>query len=378
MEIKEILDKNFALDWDNFIIAQSSPASFLQSWQWGEFKNKTQDAINAEKKLFRYAIYDDKNKLMAVVQFIKIGLPGKKFYLNCPRGPVIRLSAFTESSVDKSEIIKLLINKIRQELNKDKKIIFVRFAPPYTFNIWGATGIKLTKVGLIKPKILINLKEPENTLILNLQHSEEEILKNMRQKTRYNIKLAERKGIKIKIKETGRVYQTNPNKNLITEKETDIFYKLLKETAKRNKINIFEKKYYNKLLQTAGDNLRIALFIAEYNAQPLSSIIAVGFGDTATYLYGASSNQHRELMPNYLIQWKAIKWAKQNNYKYYDFWGISRQKKDWAGITRFKQGFVSQKTGKEINYLGAFDYILNKKWHALYKFGKIFTSLIKN
>ena len=120
-------------------------------------------------------------------------------------------------------------------------------------------------------------------------------------------------------------------------------------------------------------NIKIALFFAEYQNKPLASIIVLGFGNTATYLHGGSSNENREMMPNYAIQWAAIKWAKEHGYLWYDFWGINNETKNgaWAGITRFKQGFVSKNTGKKINYQGAIDYILDKKWYNILKLCKI-------
>jgi len=346
MEIKLIQDKNYAKTWDNFIIENSSPAAFLQSWDWGSFKINTQNSINKtqeKKNLFRYAIYNDNNELIAVAQFIKQRLPGGKFYLNCPKGPLVK----TQNSINnKQEIFKLLENKIK-EICKQEKIVFFRIAPPYSQK---NKKTKKQKNTFIKPKILTNLKEPEKTLLLDLQCPEDELLKNMHHKTRYNIRLAEKKNIKIRVG---------------NENDIDIFYDLLKETAKRDKINIFNREYYNKLLL----NPYSLLLIAEHDKKPLSAIVVIGFGDTATYLYGASSNEHRNLMPNYLIQWYTIKWAKQNGYKYYDFWGINEKK--WTGVTRFKKGFVSNKTGKEINFIGTYDYLLNKTWYNIYKIGKL-------
>ena len=341
MEIKQITDFNYASTWDNFIISNSSPAAFLQSWKWGEFK--TQGAINNKqgKNVLRYAIYN-KKELIAVAQFIKTKLPLSKFYLNCPKGPVLK-SQVSESQV--SEIFRLLENKIR-ELAEKENIVFFRVAPPYEKSY----QLPVTRYQL--PKILVNLKEPEQTLILNLSHSEEDLLKEMHSKTRYNIRLAKRKGIKIR--------QGNEN-------DIDEFYRLMQETAMRDKINIFGKEYYKKLVSNFGP-----LLVAEFEGTPLSMILMMGFGNTATYFFGASGADHRELMPNHLIQWHAIHWVKEQGYKYYDFWGVSDKKKDWKGITRFKRGFVSEKTGREIFHIGTFDFVLDKIWYNLYRLAKLF------
>ncbi|MFH1610900.1 MAG: peptidoglycan bridge formation glycyltransferase FemA/FemB family protein [Patescibacteria group bacterium] len=340
MEIKQITDENFKDEWNNFVIANSSPASFLQSWEWGSFRLEKLD-----EKVFRFGIYED-NKLISVALFIKRSLFKNKYYLNCPKGPIFK----------NKKILELLIQEIKK-IAEQKNIIFCRIAPPYKNEIKGFDDFK-------KPKLLTNLKEPENTLVLDLSKSEDELLKLMHQKTRYNIRLAEKKGVVIK-----------------QEKNVDVFYNLIQETAERDKINIFDKKYYQDLL---NNNLNIIQLTAYHEEDPLSSIIVVGYGDAATYFYGASSDEKRNLMPNYLIQWKAIQWAKENGYRHYDFWGIQREEtrnkkqetKDWLGITKFKRGFVGKEIGQEINFMGTFDFVINKKWYNIFRIGKLIRNII--
>jgi len=399
MKINEITDQQLGPTWDSFIIKNSSPAAFLQSWKWGQFRkqcldeevkyfavcnNNTStntDANSAKSPCPGNEANIDECELIAAALFIKRKLPGGKFYLHCPRGPVVKfLISSSQSQIEK--ICKLLINKIR-ETAKQEKIVFARIAPPYERKNARAQECKSADFkNFSKPKILTNLKEPENTLILNLEKPEEEILQAMHQKTRYNIRLAERKGIKIEIKNLSQhKVVVSASLQKLETKDIDVFYDLLKQTAMRDKIKIFNKSYYEKLLTyfnqpqvtNCKPQVTANLFIAKYNNRPLSSIIIIGFGNTATYLHGASSNEHRNLMPNHAIQWAAIKWAKWQGYKWYDFWGIAPKFKnsDWAGISRFKRGFVSEKTGKEVDYLGTFDYVLNKKWYNLYRIGKI-------
>jgi len=350
MQIKQITDENFKNEWDDFVIENSSPASFLQSWEYSEFVFfKTQN--------LKFGFFET-DKLVACVSFFKKEITNDRYFLKAPKGLI--LSKDAENNTE--EVFDLLVNKIK-EISKREKIIFFRIAPPYKMN----NELGIMNYEFIKPKILVNLKEPENTLILDLKKSEDELLKAMHQKTRYNIHLAEKKEIIIK-----------------QEKNIDIFYNLIQETAERDKINIFNKDYYKKLFAINSDDFKIILFIASYKSQPLAAIIVVGFGDTATYFYGASSNEKRNLMPNYLIQWEAIKWAKENKYRYYDFWGIQGQEtrnkkqetKEWFGITRFKRGFANNETGKEINFIGTFDYIFSKKWYNIFKIGKIIKNIL--
>jgi len=352
MEIKQIIDNNFTEKYNNFIIENSLPASFLQSWEWGDFCQAKLD-----KNIFRFGIFENEN-LIAVAQFIKIALPFGKFYLNCAKGPIIKFPIFNFQFPNKSQIsnskfqkniLKLLVQEIKK-IAKQEDIIFFRIAPVNKIDILN---------NFVKPKILTNLKEPENTLILDLSKSEQELLKAMSQKTRYNLRLAERKGVKISN------FQFPISKNNV-----DIFYDLIQQTAERDNINIFSKYYYQELLRITDYGLRIILFIAQHEETPLASIIVICFGNTATYFYGASSNEKRNLMPNYLIQWGAIKWAKNNNYKYYDFWGVDEDK--WVGVTRFKKGFG----GQEINFIGTFDYVLNKKWYNIFRIGKFLKNIL--
>jgi lipid II:glycine glycyltransferase (peptidoglycan interpeptide bridge formation enzyme) len=338
MQIKQITDNNFAKEWDEFVMANSSPASFLQSWKYGENKKSGDN-------LLRLAVFYN-NELIAVAQFFKIALPGGKFYLDCKRGPVLKKQ---EARSKKQEILKIISDEI-QSMSKKENLVFFRIAGDGE--------------NFIKPKILTNLIEPKKSLLLNLEKSEEEILSDMKQKTRYNIRLAEKKEIRIKNIESR-----------IKEKYLDEFYSLMQETAKRDKINIFKKEYYENLLKLDEQkNLNCKLFVAEHENEILSAIIVLGFGNTATYFYGASSNEKRNLMPNYLIQWSAIKWAKKQGYKWYDFWGISENKNKWTGITKFKFGFVSEETGREVNY-NVNDFVLNKKWYTLYRVGKLISRI---
>lgn len=340
----ELIDKeDYQKEWNKFVIENSSPADFLQSWQWGEFRQK-----KLGEKILRLAIFDQK-KIITTAQFIYQPLAFNKYYLFCPRGPLIN------NQYQFKNILLLIINEIKK-IARQEKIIFIRFEPiKDNFNL------------LEQPKFLTHYKNPSTSLLLDLNFSEEEILKSMHPKWRYNIKLAEKRGVHIDYNQTDK---------------TDFFYNLLEETAVRNNIKIFSKKYYQSLFNyfyhstDLYNPIKIALFTAKYQNKILAAILVIGFGDTATYLHGGSSNEKKEFMPNHAIQWQAIRWAKKNGYKWYDFWGIAEnnqkaiKKNPWAGLSHFKQGFVNQKTGKKIDYPACSDYIINKKWYALFSLAK--------
>jgi lipid II:glycine glycyltransferase (peptidoglycan interpeptide bridge formation enzyme) len=137
--------------------------------------------------------------------------------------------------------------------------------------------------------------QPRHTLILDITKSEEEILARMKQKTRYNIRLAERKGVKIK-------KISRPN-----DQEIQTFLNLSIQTSERDKFQIHPKKYYQKMLKILGENSTAKLFFAEYQNEIIAANIVIFFSGKAVYLHGASSNIHRQAMAPHLLHWEQIK-----------------------------------------------------------------------
>lgn len=173
--------------------------------------------------------------------------------------------------------------------------------------------------------------QPPDTVLLNLEQSEDELLAGMKPKWRYNIRLAQKKGITIK-ESLG--------------EDFEIFWKLYLETAKRDAIAIHSKAYYESVFKkqedAAGTLPQAKLWTAWYNKEPISAIITVYYNKRATYLYGASSNEHRNVMAPYLLQWSAIMDAQRNGCTVYDMYGISPKEDPehpMAGLYRFKTGF---------------------------------------
>ncbi len=225
--------------------------------------------------------------------------------------------------------------------------------------------------------------QPKRTLIMDLTPSEEQLLAEMHTKTRYNIKLAERKGVRVEI----------PNPNFQS------FWSLLQETAKRDGFRTRTRQYYEKLLKigaglnpsaspfvplrgisrretkwgSEGDFSReasVQLFMANYEGKTLATAIVAFFNNWALYLHGASSSEHRDLMAPHLLHWRIIQQAKAYGCTKYDLWGIDPVK--WPGVTRFKQGFAPEVP--VTSYVGAWDYPFQKWWYVCYMVSKrIFT-----
>lgn len=267
-----------------------------------------------------------------------------------------------------------------QELAKREKCIFLRIEPQKQLEI---KNYELRKVNDI---------QPSQTIVLDLSQSEEQLLKDMHSKTRYNIRLAEKKGVEIK------------ESNDIGE-----FWSLMEETTGRDGFRAHSKKHYAEMLRLnchskersdeesnldpsaplrsvqddrKKSKMSVRLYFAEYENKILAAGIFVFYphtlsndlkfedeynnkgvgvnGDTVTYLHGASTQEHKEVMAPYALHWQMIKIAKQLGYKYYDFYGINEKK--WPGVTRFKRGFG----GKEVNYPGCYDVVFNNIWYRFY------------
>ncbi len=334
--------------WNKFVAAHSSPASFLQSWEWGEFNQKT-----LGNQIQRWAVMEN-NKLKAVLTLIRKPLPLGNSFWYCPRGPVC--------SADYLKRLDVLFPQLLTQIKKQTgPAVFLRISPPLTEQ---KTIIELIKKeGWRAPKILTHLQEPAQTLVLDLSKNPDELLAAMHHKTRYNIRLAAKKGV--------RVYAINQP----THSDIKIFNQLMQTTGQRNKIKIHPANYYHQLIEyfsRAGQDVKIRLYQAKYEDRTLASALMVYFAQTATYLHGASGNQYRQLMPNHLLQWQMIQDAQQAGYQLYDFWGISQTNPQWSGISRFKQGFG----GQVISFLGAWDYALNPFHYQLFSFLKVIKKLI--
>lgn len=311
------LDNRIILD---SFIGQQEHSQFLQSWQWGEIQ------IKAGNKIRRWGVIDNEELVATATVLIKDLLMGKKYFF-CPGGPVVKLKAENE----KFKIIDFLLAEIEKNA-KTEKVIFFRFEPEF-------------EIGNPKFKIAKSLDiQPAKTSILDLSKIEEQLLAAMHPKTRYNIRLAEKKGVKVRA---------------VSADDFDYFWQIAAETSQRDGFRLHNREYYRQMLSINSDFIK--LFIAELDDSVIAANIVSFFGDTVTYLHGASGNKFREAMAPYALQWKCIRLAKQMKYKYYDFFGIDEKK--WPGVTRFKNGF----NGQALERPGTLDLVFDKYWYDIYK-----------
>ncbi len=289
--------------------------SFLQSEKWMLF----QKSLN--RQVFEVG------KVFVILHELPLG----RNYLYCPH-PYL-------SEIEKSLGFKNFLNEV-SEIAEKTKAIFFKIEPFDRFDF--GKGL-LEKFNFIKSDNI----QPKKTWVLDIIKSEEELLKQMHYKTRYNIQLAQRKGIKTRI-----------SKNKLQHFED--FWKLIQQTTKRDGFRAHSKEHYKKLLEIP----EIELFVAEFNGKIIVANLVVFYEKTAIYLHGASDYQQRNLMAAPLLQWEQIKEAKRRGCEKYDFWGIDEKK--WPGVTRFKKSF----NGEEIVYLGAYDLIFRPVWYKIYKIAK--------
>lgn len=317
MEVSFIKDDKKEL-WNDFLIRNKG--SFLQSFEWGEFQKKLQ------KKVWRIEIKED-NEILFQTQVIEEKNRFKSYFY-IPYGPIFKEAL---SSEEKKRIFSLFLDKI-QNLAKEEKVIFFRIEPISP----------LPEFNFQDPGTRI---QPKRTLILNIDPSEEELIKTFHQKTRYNIRLAEKKGVEIKI----------------LDKYSDIFYKLLKKTKERQEFRSYPEDYYKKLLEINSPYFKTNLFLAEYQGKTIVASIIIFFANRATSLHTGSDYRYRIVKGPHLLRWKTILEAKERGCKEYDLWGIDEKK--WPGVSYLKRGFG----GRQLEYGPAKDIVFQNSWYRIYK-----------
>lgn len=194
--------------------------------------------------------------------------------------------------------------------------------------------------------------QPKEHLIIDLTQSEEGLLAQMKSKTRYNVRLAQKKGVK--------VFASREKKYL------DVFYDLVTETAQRKKVVFHEKAHYEKMFSELSDDM-IMIYIAEYDGEVIAANLISFYGNTATYLHGATADTHRNVMAPFLLQWQAMQDAKARGCCFYDFGGVFPESDDPGkkGITRFKKGFAPRENLFVTK--GSYDIVLSAWRYRLYR-----------
>ncbi len=331
----------------------------LQSYEWGEFRKKT------GIKVVRRGFYDGK-RLKEIFQLTIHKIPYTKFAIGyLPKG----------TTPSKELILEL------KKIGKENNCIFIQLEP----NIVNDKGLRIgdkqeKNLSLIINHLsLIPSAHPlftKYTFQLDLIRSEEELLKQMSQKTRYNIKVAQKHNVMIKEENSEKAFkeylkltkETTNRQGFFAH--TPAYHRKMWETLKINdkRLRIKDKQInHSSLIINPFNSLSAHLFVAYYKNIALTTWILFIFKDTLYYPYGASSSEHRETMASNLMMWETIKYGKKLGLKTFDMWGSLGEnpnpKDPWFGFHRFKQGYGP----KLVEFVGSYDLIINPLLYQGYK-----------
>ncbi|MCO5224696.1 MAG: peptidoglycan bridge formation glycyltransferase FemA/FemB family protein [Thermomicrobiales bacterium] len=304
--------------WDALL--EQHDGHLLQSWLWGEFKRR--HGWQPER------VYVETPHGLGFAQIL-FRSRGPISVGYCPRGPLMTGDANAVWPILRDEIDKVA---------RRRRAMSVIFEPDRDPGLAGT----LASHG-IKPGPEHN--QPARTVVVPLE-PDEIILGHMHQKTRYSVRLAMRRGVEVSVADTH------------DQEAISAFYNLLSDTAGRNEFAVHSREYYEDFLDVFGDRAHIAF--AHWEGNLCASVIAARFGKMGVYMYGASSTVHRGHGAAFLLQFEAMKWARENGCTCYDLWGIPKDDPesftseegtsiagtkgdDWRGIYRFKTGFGGQK-----------------------------------
>jgi len=299
----------------------------LQSWDWGEFRKKM------GQKIERFGIFENQ-KIIGSFQV---------FFHRIPHLPYT-IGYFPKGPMPTSKIMDAL-----KKTGQKNKAIFIKLEPNVEKLKIKSQKSKISKLGLIPGKSLFT----RHTMIIDLKKPEEELMANFHPKTRYNIRLAQRRGVK--------VVEDN------SEKTFEQYWQLMKETTKRQHFYAHNKIYHQKMWQIMQAAGIAHLLKATYHNKILAAWILFVFNQTLYYPYGASSHQHRNVMASNLIMWEAIRFGKKEGCQKFDLWGTPgpnpKPDDSWYGFHRFKIGYNPQ----IIEFIGTYDLILKPRLYQFYK-----------
>lgn len=352
--------------WNSLISKLPSP-HFLQTYEWGQVKAKygwnpiylvwdNQGKLKEEKDSSDLSTFDFHPSAAALIlkrQILRNGFAARLSILYSPKGPLLDWN---------NEVLRNRVLNDLQSFAKKEGAIFLKIDPDVILG----TGVpsqghdsidehgqitmsELKRRGWIYSSDQIQFK---NTVLIDLTSSNEELLARMKQKTRYNIRLAEKKGVVLRVG---------------SPKDFGMLYKTYAETSVRDGFVIRDEEYYRTVWKLFMDSNEPTCepLMAEVDGEPVAAIFVFYFAERAYYVYGMSRNLHREKMPTYLLQWEAIKHARARGCKIYDLWGapelFDESDSMWR-VYRFKEGLG----GKVVRTLGAWDFAPNPVWYKLY------------
>lgn len=309
-------------------LASHPKGHFMQSFMWTRVKDNWQH---------EFVVAYDKKKIVGAMLILIRKMPiFNTTLMYAPRGPVC--------DIHNKEVFEGLINKTK-ELAKKYKTYALKIDPDVLISDTEFENMVKDMGFLIKNKAK-NFEGIQPRFVFRINNikgkTEEEMMASFHSKHRYNIRLADKKGVEVK---------------LGSRKDLKDFHKIMLETGVRDGFVTRSLEYFEKMYDEMGkENLR--LYMAYLRGRPIAGTLAILYGNKCWYLYGASSNDHRNVMPNYKLQLEMIKWALENNCDIYDFRGISGnidENSPLYGLYRFKKGF----NGDFTEFIGELELVFN-------------------
>ena len=295
-------------EWSALLAGRERP-SFLQSWEWGELKRRFGWTP------VRLAVSSPDSRPGGVQMLVKtrriLPILPRLGIAYVPRAP---FGDATEHQF--RELIDAAVKRARRA-----GASFIRAEPAAECS--GAALAAMREAGFKPAPQYVQIR---STAYVALDRSEDDILAGFKPKTRYNVRLAMRRGVDVRVADS--------------EADLDSFYRLTAATGRRDGFAVHGPGYYRAIWDALGESRR--LFIASVNGEDVGALFAAICGDMATYLYGASSDRYRNTMSSYLLQWEAMLWARRRGCSTYDFWGMAdpdAKNDPMAGVHRFKAGF---------------------------------------
>jgi peptidoglycan pentaglycine glycine transferase (the first glycine) len=329
----------------NDSIADLPGAHILQTWEWGQFKG--QYGWQPLPQLWR----DERDRVRAAALVLRRAVPGGFSMLYVPRGPLV--------DWNDDEWSQRVIRDL-QGLARKMGAIFIKLDPELILG-YGVPGSDDSRINPAAERVLSEMKASgwresqeqvqfRNTVCLDLGGEEAEWLARMKQKARYNLRLAQKKGVEVRVG---------------VQNDLPLLYRMYAETSVRDGFVIRDEGYYLRLWSMFIDRALAEPLIAEVEGEPVAGIFPFYFAKRAWYLYGMSGQAHRDRMPNYLLQWEAMRRAKARGCTQYDLWGapdVFDESDSMWGVYRFKEGIG----GKVVRTAGAWDYPARPMMYVLY------------
>ena len=337
MYVLKLIKQNEKEYYNNYI-ATAIKGHVLQSFEWGEIKGE------GEWNPYRFIVEEGERNPVAAISILGRKIPGLgRTFFYAPRGPV--------GDVHNFKLMDFLFGEVKKFAQK-RGAIFLKIDPDISVEDSEFEEYLHSRnfIQTGKGKGFEGV-QPRFVFRLNLEPDIDTLFNNLHSKTRYNIRLAKKKGVEI-------------NGDCEVE-ELPVFYKVLKETTERDKFLVRPYSYFENMWRHLMPSGNLKLFMAYYQGKPVAGTLAFLFGDKGWYIYGASSNSYRNVMPNYLLQWTMIKWAKENDCSFYDFRGVSgdiSEDNPLYGLYRFKKGFK----GDFIEFIGEYDLVFSPFYYHLW------------